>query len=79
MVLNMSNVMEFEKAKTSCLYKLSGFHHAFVKINFQSKLIYLDNGGLNPIPVRLSDCEKIQVMGLGELKYTNTECEWIKW
>lgn len=71
--------MTFEKHLTSCLYKLSGFYHSFSKIDFDHQLIYLDEGGSNPIPVRLSDVEKVQVMGLGELKNVDGKHEWVKW
>ena len=71
--------MYFEKHLTSCLYKISGFYEAFTRIDVDSQLIYLDVGGINPIPVRLSDVEKVQVTGLGELKVSNGKYEWVKW
>ncbi|MEK3955678.1 MULTISPECIES: hypothetical protein [unclassified Psychrobacillus] len=71
--------MKFEKHLTSCIYKLSGFHHSFVEIDISKGLIYLDEGGPNPIPVRLSDVSKVQVTGLGELKITQVGYEWVKW
>ena len=71
--------MNFEKHLTSCLYKLSGFYHAFSKIDLNEQLVYLDEGGINPIPVRLSDVEKVQVTGLGELKVKEGKYEWVKW
>lgn len=71
--------MEFKKHLTSCLYALSGFHHAFTKINFQNGLIYLDEGGTNALPVRLSDVSEVQVIGLGELRVIDGEYKWVKW
>ena len=71
--------MNFEKHLTSCLYALSGFHHAFTKINFQNGLIYLDEGGTNTLPVRLSDVSEVQVIGLGELRVIDGEYKWVKW
>lgn len=71
--------MEFQKHLTSCLYKISGFYHAFTEIDFDRELIYLNEGGINPIPVRLSDVEKVQVIGLGELRIVEGKYEWIKW
>lgn len=71
--------MNFEKHLTSCIYKISGFHMAFTRIDFNNQLIYLDVGGINKIPVRLSDVEKVQVTGLGELNFLNGKYEWVKW
>ena len=71
--------MNFEKHLTSCLYKLSGFYHSFSKIDFNKQLVYLDEGGINPLPVRLADVEKVQVTGLGELKIIGGKYEWVKW
>lgn len=70
--------MDFERHLTSCMYKISGFHYAFIKIDFSNELIHLDYGGINSIPVRLSDVEKIHVTGFGELTILNGRYEWIK-
>lgn len=71
--------MKFEKHLTSCVYALTGFHHAFVEIDLSKGLIYLDEGGRNPLPVRLTDVSKVQVVGLGELKIIEGKHKWVKW
>lgn len=69
----------FEPHKTSCKYLVCGFHYAFAYIDYEQKLIYLDVGGDNLIPVRLSDVEQVHVMGLGELKIEGNNYRWEKW
>ncbi|PLS15075.1 hypothetical protein CVD28_24890 [Bacillus sp. M6-12] len=70
--------MTFKKHLTSCLYKISGFHHSFTEIDLDRQLIYLNEGGINSIPVRLADVENVHVTGLGELKIVNGKYEWVE-
>ena len=69
----------FEKHKTSCKYALTGSYHAFVRIDFRNGLIYLHEGGINPIPVRLSDVSDVHCMDSGKLEsYEGTKPVWSK-
>ena len=63
----MLKKLEFNKHNTSCFYKLSGYYIAFTKIDLVDQMIYLNSGGFNDIPVRLSDVENLSVTGKGHL------------
>lgn len=75
----MRNKLKFDYYNTSCKYLISGSHIAFTEIDLDNQLIYLHNGGSNPIPVRLSDVSDIGVTGEGELVINGNQYEYKKW